>query len=69
MNIKANIHRSFYTKSELLERIVGLGERGELKMEIQEVIPGIFDSKAAMTHAIDLIESGRIRGKVVLSIP
>ena len=63
-------HRSFYTKSTLLEKVVGLGERGELQIEIQEVIQDAFDEETqGWKRAVELIESTRIRGKVVLFIP
>jgi hypothetical protein len=62
--------RSFYTKSTLLEKVVGLGERGELQIEIQEVIQDAFDEETqGWKRAVELIESTRIRGKVVLFIP
>jgi len=60
---------SLYTKSELLERVVGLAERGELQIEIQEVIKDALDEeKQGWRRAVELIESARIRGKVVLQI-
>lgn len=66
---------SFYTKSEYLEKIVGLGERGELRCEVQEVIKGAFDEdndrseERGWRRAANLIEGGRIRGKVVVEVP
>jgi len=60
---------SFLTNSSLLNNVVGLGERGELQVEIQEVISGALDAETqGWKRAIELIESKRIRGKVVLSI-
>jgi hypothetical protein len=65
-----NSYRSFYTDSSLLEKLVGLGERGELKIEVQEVIKDAFDPETqGWKHAVELIESTRIRGKVVLTVP
>lgn len=67
---------SLYTKSEYLERVVALGERGLFKCEIQEVVKGAFDEDSDILgqdsgwrRAISLIESARIRGKVILEVP
>lgn len=60
---------SFYSKPEYLQKIVGLSERGELKIEIQEVIKdALNEEKEGWKRAIELIESARVRGKVVLEI-
>jgi len=60
---------SFLTDSAVLDKVVGLGERGELQIEIQEVIKGVMDEEIqGWKRAVELIESKRIRGKVVLSI-
>ncbi len=61
---------SFLTKSECLEKVVALGERGELKIEIQESIGDTFDEEAqGWRRALEAMESMRVRGKIVLSIP
>lgn len=61
---------SLLTKSEYLEKVVALGERGELKVEIQEVIEGAFDEHVqGWKKATDSMESMRVRGKVVLLVP
>jgi hypothetical protein len=64
---------SFYTKSQYLEQVVGLGERGELRCEVQEVIKGAFDEDRSEARgwrrAVSLIEGARIRGKIVLEVP
>lgn len=47
-----------------------LFERGEVQFPIQEVIKGTFDpQREGWKRAIELIESRRIQGKVVLEIP
>ena len=58
-----------YSKAEYLERVVALAERGELQVEIQEVVKGAFDEREGWRKAVQLIEGGTIRGKVVLEIP
>ena len=60
---------SLFAKSEYLERVVGLAERGQVHVELQELIEGAFDERQAWKRAIELMEGGRVRGKVVLSIP
>lgn len=61
---------SLYQKSEYLEKVVGLGERGELHVEIQEVIEDAFDEEhQGWKRAVELMEGGRVRGKVVLTVP
>jgi reticulon-4-interacting protein 1, mitochondrial len=67
---------SMLMKSEYLERVAALGERGEVKCEVQEVIKGAFDEDGDSStnyggwkRAIKLIESSRIRGKVILEVP
>ncbi|KAF7934562.1 hypothetical protein EAE99_003012 [Botrytis elliptica] len=60
---------SLHTKSEYLEKIVGLAERGEVKIEIQEVIKDALNEETeGWKKAIEIIESARVRGKVVLEI-
>lgn len=58
---------SFYQKASYLQQVVGLAERGELKIEIQDVIKDTFDG--GWRIAVEHIESTRVRGKVVLIIP
>lgn len=60
---------SLVTKSSYLEQIVSLAERGEVKAEVQEVIQGAFDEREGWRRAIECMEGGRARGKVVLAIP
>jgi hypothetical protein len=36
-------------KSNYLERVVALGERGMFKYEVQEVIKGVFDEDTDLT--------------------
>ena len=52
-----------------MEKVVGLAERGEVKVEIQEVIEGAFDEREGWRKAIEAMEGKRVRGKVVLAIP
>lgn len=60
---------SLYTKSKYLEKVVGLAERGEVKIEIQEVIrDALNEENEAWNRAIEIIETARVRGKVVLEI-
>lgn len=60
---------SLYQKSSYLEQVVGLAERGELHVEVQEVVEGAMDEEVqGWRKAIGLVESKRIRGKVVLEI-
>jgi NADPH:quinone reductase-like Zn-dependent oxidoreductase len=60
---------SLYSKSEYLEKVVGLAERGEVHAEIQEVIEGAFDERQGWKRAVEAMEGGRARGKVVLAVP
>lgn len=60
--------RSLLTDSALLDKVASLGERGELQVEVQEVIKGAMGEEQGWKRAIELIESTRIRGKVVLAI-
>ncbi len=48
---------------------MGLAERGEVKIEIQEVIEGAMDERMGWKRAVELMEESRVRGKVVLPIP
>jgi reticulon-4-interacting protein 1, mitochondrial len=49
---------------------VALGERGELKVEVQEVIEGAFDEEVqGWRKAMEAMEGMRVRGKMVLSVP
>ncbi|KAH6702980.1 quinone oxidoreductase [Leptodontidium sp. 2 PMI_412] len=60
---------SFVEKSEYLRQITGLAERGELANVEIEVLEGIFDEREAWRKAIEVMQSMRVRGKVVLAIP
>jgi hypothetical protein len=67
---------SLHMKSNYLERVVALGERGIFKCEVQEVIKGLFDEDTNLVdesrgwrRAVSLIEGAKIRGKVVLKVP
>jgi hypothetical protein len=51
-----------------LEKVALLGERGEVRCEVQEVIKGAFDEREGWRKAVSLVEECRIRGKVVLEI-
>ena len=59
-----------YRKSSYLEQVVRLSERNNVHVEVQEVVKDAFDEEVqGWRKAIELIESKRIRGKVVLEIP
>ncbi|KAL2063746.1 hypothetical protein VTL71DRAFT_5551 [Oculimacula yallundae] len=60
---------SFVEKSEYLQQIAGLSERGELAKVDIEVLEGIFDEREAWRQAIEKMQSMSVRGKVVLTIP
>ncbi|TAQ85161.1 hypothetical protein B7494_g6514 [Chlorociboria aeruginascens] len=48
---------SYYTRSDLLQKVVGLAERGEADVEIQEVVEGCMDEELqGWKRAIELIE-------------
>lgn len=56
-------------KSSHLDQVVSLAERGEVKAVVQEVIEGAFDEREGWKKAVEYMESGRARGKVVLKFP
>ncbi|RFU32733.1 hypothetical protein B7463_g3598, partial [Scytalidium lignicola] len=61
---------SMYEKSECLEKVASLFERGELQFPVQEVISDAFNPESqGWRRAVKLIDSQRIQGKVVLEIP
>ncbi|KAH8679963.1 hypothetical protein BGZ60DRAFT_503609 [Tricladium varicosporioides] len=60
---------SLHQKSSYLEEVARLVEKGEVKTEVQEVLDGIFDERESWRKAVQLMEDGRVRGKVVLRIP
>jgi len=60
---------SLLTKSSYLDQVVSLAERGEVKAEVQEVIEGVFGEREGWRRAVECMEGGRVRGKVVLAIP
>lgn len=48
---------------------MGLAERGEVQVEIQEVIKDALNEETeGWMRAIEIIESARVKGKVVLEI-
>lgn len=58
-----------YSQSELLEQTLDLAEKGELHVEVQEVIKGVLDEGSDAWKKIwKLMEEGRVRGKIVVSI-
>ena len=58
-----------YTQSELLEQTAELADKGELHVEIQEIIKGVLDERSnAWKKAWKLMEEGRVRGKIVVNI-
>jgi NADPH:quinone reductase-like Zn-dependent oxidoreductase len=60
---------SLYAKSNLLEQVARLADRGEVHAEVQEVIEGAFDERQAWRKAVQMMEEKRVRGKVILAIP
>lgn len=60
---------SLVAKSEYLERLASLAERGEVLAEVQEVIEGAFDERQGWRKATKSMEDKRTRGKIVLAIP
>ncbi|KAF2500551.1 GroES-like protein [Lophium mytilinum] len=58
-----------YAKSELLEQVAGLAERGEAEVVVQEVVKGVLeDGSDAWKKIYDFMEGGRVRGKIVAAI-
>jgi hypothetical protein len=58
-----------YSQSELLEQTYELAEKGELHVEVQEVIKGVLDEGSDAWKKIwKLMEEGRVRGKIVVDI-
>lgn len=63
----ANIQ--FQERSEWLEEVKALAEDGKVEVEVQEVVPGILDDGSeAWRKVFDLMEEGRVRGKIVVNI-
>lgn len=60
-----------YNESKYLERVARLAEEGKVKVVVQEIIEGVLEEgkeAKAWERASNLLEEGRIRGKVVLKI-
>lgn len=60
-----------YQKSELLEQVRELAEKGDVKVVVQDVIKGILDEehhKEAWEKVKDYMVEGRVRGKIVVEI-
>ncbi|KAF2011785.1 NAD(P)-binding protein [Aaosphaeria arxii CBS 175.79] len=60
-----------YEKSELLEKVVQLAEEKKVEVAVQEVIGGILDEEStevAWKKSFGLMEEGRVRGKIVVTI-
>jgi D-arabinose 1-dehydrogenase-like Zn-dependent alcohol dehydrogenase len=58
-----------YSKSELLEQVASLAEKGKVKVEVQEVIKGVLDEGSqAWRKVFDHMEEGRVRGKIVVDM-
>ena len=60
---------ALFTKSSCLDHVVSLAERGEVKAVVQEVIEGAFDEREGWRRALECMEGGRARGKVMLTVP
>jgi hypothetical protein len=48
---------------------VRFAERGEVKAVVQEVLDRLFDEREAWREAARKMEEGRVRGKVILTVP
>ncbi|KAF2660708.1 NAD(P)-binding protein [Lophiostoma macrostomum CBS 122681] len=58
-----------YSRSDLLEQVVELAEKENVKVVVQEVVKGILDEKSeAWRRVFALMEEGRVRGKIVVDI-
>ncbi|OCK80537.1 NAD(P)-binding protein, partial [Lepidopterella palustris CBS 459.81] len=58
-----------YTKSELLQQVVSLAERGKVEVVVQEVVKGVLDEGSeAWRKVFDFMEGGKVRGKIVVDI-
>lgn len=58
-----------YSRSDLLQQVASLAERGEVEVIVQEVIKGVLDEGSeAWRKVFDHMEGGRVRGKVVVDI-
>ena len=63
----ANIQ--FQERSEWLEEVKALAEDGKVEVEIQEVVKDILkEGSEAWRKVFDLMEEGRVRGKIVISL-
>lgn len=61
----------FYNKSELLEQVTKLVEKGDVQVEVQDVVKGILGEGTyteAWEKAKEYMVGGRVRGKIVLDI-
>jgi NADPH:quinone reductase-like Zn-dependent oxidoreductase len=54
--------------SDYLEKVVGLIDKGEAKVVVQEVVSGALSDEGQWEKAIEIMNSGRVRGKIVLAI-
>jgi len=57
-----------YFDSKYLQQVAGLIERAEAKVVVQEVIGGVLEEEAKWKKVVELMEEGRVRGKVVVEI-
>lgn len=55
-------------RSDYLQQVVGIVERGEAKVIVQEVIKGALTNEGQWEKAVETLGSGRVRGKIVLEI-
>lgn len=60
-----------YQKSELLEQVTQLAEKGDVKVVVQDVVKGVL-SEEGHTQAWEKVKEymvgGRVRGKIVVDI-
>lgn len=60
-----------YQKSELLEQVTQLAEKGDVEVVVQDVVKGILSEeghKEAWEKIKEYMEGGRVRGKIVIDI-
>lgn len=61
----------FAPKSELLEQVTHLADRGDIKVEVQDVVQGVLSEEghqAAWEKVKEYMIEGRVRGKIVVGV-
>ena len=60
-----------YQKSELLEQVTQLAEKGDVKVVVQDVVKGVLSEEGyieAWGKIKEYMVEGRVRGKIVVDI-